>query len=605
MDIPSFLDRFKRKNSDHTKDLTIRQVLSVTKPKAFPSLKQWKQVGNVLSKQEKNTVSGAMFLIIVAAAFLLITYVVANRIIIPAVGGDYTEALVGEPQYINPLYTSVNDVDTDLARLIYSGLLKWDEENGYVPDLAEEVLIDEKKTTYTIKLRDNAKFHDGQKVSALDVLFTISAIQNQAYRSPHAVDFKTTTIAQIDDNTISFTLEKPISQFEKYLTVGILPSHIWSDILPQNAPLAALNLQPIGSGPYKFASFAKDKKGSIRSYTLTRNDKYFGEEPKIETLTYKFYSDTNSAIQALTNKNVEGVSIIPFEELESVKNNRSVKVIEPFLPQKMVLFFNQKSETGLSKHAVRSAIANAINKEVIVEEVLSSNARVIQSPILPNKIGYHPDLETQRFDPEKAKSTLTEAGYNTQTVEVKSGEDGEGDDSTEPAKKQLNIILTTVSSPEYLAVAEKIKDQLKEVGISLEIQTISADRLFSDIIDTQNYELLLTSVLSDNDSDPYIFWHSTQATQGGLNIARYKSSSADKKLTEARAAISNETKEEALRSFQEIIAKDLPAVFLYQSTYSFAVAKKIEGAEINEVGVPSDRLNIITSWYIKTKKALR
>jgi peptide/nickel transport system substrate-binding protein len=581
-------------------------VLSVTKPRAFPSFKQWKQVSNTLSKKEKNTVSTATFLILVSIIFLIVGFVITNRIIIPAIGGEYTEALVGEPQYINPLYTSVNDVDTDLSRLIYSSLLEWDAEKGYVKDLAQEITIDDKKTTYTVKLRNDAKFHDGEKVRARDVLFTISAIQNPAYRSPLAANFQSTTISQVDDDTISFVLKKPIAQFEQFLTVGILPAHIWSEVLPQNAPLAALNLQPIGSGPYQFASFAKDKKGSIRSYTLKRSNDYYRDEPKIELLTFKFYADTISAMQALTNKNVEGVSIIPFEDLGSAKSNRSIKVVQPFIPQKMVLFFNQKSDTDLKKHSIRSAIARGINKDELVEKVLDTNARVIQGPVLPNKTGYHSKLETQNFDQEKAKSTLTEAGYSTQVKEIKAEEENSEETKEDTSdKKQLNLILTTVSSKEYTDVAELLKEQLKAVGINVEIKTVPSDRLFPEVIDTQNYELLLTSVLSDQDSDPYVFWHSSQTKQGGLNIAKYKSSSADKQLEKARSSIKTEDKEAALKKFQEILAKDLPAVFLYQSTYGFAVAKKVQGVDTQELSVPSDRFNKITSWYIKTKKALK
>lgn len=545
-------------------------------------------------------VSSATFLILLSFIFLIVTYVIANRVVIPTIGGEYTEALIGEPQYINPLYTSINDVDTDLSRLIYSGLLKWNSEQGYIGDLAEEITVDEKQTTYTIKLRENAKFHDGEKVSALDVLFTISAIQNPAYRSPLAPNFQSVTISQIDDNTVSFVLEKPIAQFKRYLTVGILPSHIWSDILPQNAPLAALNLQPIGSGPYQFSSFTKDKKGSIRSFTLKRNDRYFGEEPKIELINFKFYADTESAIQALTNKNVEGISTIPFAEIESVKNNQSIKIIKPYIPQKMILFFNQQSGTDLSKHSIRSAVEKSINKNEIVENVLHGNARVINGPIVQNKVGYNPELEVQNFDPEKAKSTLVEAGYNTTIKEINTENPQE-----ESKEKHLNIILTTISSPEYTEVAELIKSQLKESGISVEIQTVSADKLFSDVIDPQNYEMLLTSVLADPDSDPYIFWHSSQTKRGGLNISKYKSSSADAELEKARTALTLENREAAYKKFQEILAKDLPAIFLYQSTYTFAVAKKIEGIDVQEISIPSDRFGSITSWYIKTKKALR
>ena len=108
----------------------------------------------------------------------------SHRVEIPAVGGQYTEGLIGEPQFINPLYAIQSDVDQDLASLIYSGLMRWDPEEGFIPDLAESLTINEDGTVYTLKIRDNAKFHNGEDVRARDVLFTINAIQNTSYRSP-------------------------------------------------------------------------------------------------------------------------------------------------------------------------------------------------------------------------------------------------------------------------------------------------------------------------------------------------------------------------------------------------------------------------------------
>ncbi|MEK7614930.1 MAG: ABC transporter substrate-binding protein, partial [Patescibacteria group bacterium] len=200
-------NRSKAPSSTNAKNLTMRQVLSVSKPRRFPSFKQWQQLPNILSKAEKHILQIATLLIVLSAGSLVGIVLFSHRVEMPTHGGEYTEALVGEPQLINPLYATTNDVDVDLVSLIYSGLFKWIPGKGLVLDLAESVKIDETGTKVTVAIRKNATFQNGDPLNARDVVFTIDAIKNPAYRSPLYSAFKTVSIAQDDDQTVSFTLE--------------------------------------------------------------------------------------------------------------------------------------------------------------------------------------------------------------------------------------------------------------------------------------------------------------------------------------------------------------------------------------------------------------
>lgn len=574
----------------------MRQVLSVSKPHRLPNWKQWKQLPLMLSKTEQRVTQTAFLLLVLSLLTAAGTWLFGNRVEVPAKGGEYTEALVGEPQFVNPLYAMTNDADQDLVSLIYSGLLRWDPNDGLVSDLAESYEVNEEKTVYTFVLKEEARFHNGDPVLARDVLFTISAIQNPAYRSPLIGAFRGVSVVQEDDRKISFVLEKPQSAFLSNLTVGILPSSAWADILPQNAPLAALNLQPIGSGPYRFAEFTKDKKGSVRTYTLEPfEDAHLGE-PHINRLTFKFYPDVASAIEALDNRFVEGVSVVPFEERERTGQNRAVVLHSPLLSRETVLYFNQKTNELLKKKEMREAIARAINKQAIVDETLLGAGRVIIGPVLPDMEGYHEGLVDVGFDVEKAREQMKEA------IEVKEASEV----SEEGGKKKANrLTLTTVASEEFIRVAETLKAQLEQTGLSIEIVTLPAAAIFEQVVVPRNFELLLTSVMYNTQADPYLFWHSSQKEAGGLNIVDYQNAEVDKLLESARAAKTPDQRATALKTFQEKLFADLPAVFLYQSTYGYATARKIQGVELEHIRIPSDRFIGITDWYIKTKKAFR
>ncbi len=581
----------------------MRQVFAVRKTKSLPTWKQWKQLPRVLSSFERRVVQAAIGVIVLSVLTVGMIYVAGHRIDIPAIGGSYTEGLVGEPQFINPLYAIQSDVNQDLASLIYSGLMRWDPQEGFVPDLAQSLTVNEDGTVYTLKIREGAKFHNGDDVRARDVLFTINAIQNPSYRSPLADQFYNVTVVQEDDTSVSFILEKAFAPFVQYLTVGILPASLWAEIVPQNAPLAALNVQPVGSGPYEFAEFTKDKRGSIRSYTLKRNDDYYGQAPYIEELTFKFYPDVLALQDALANKNVEGASIVGYEAREEVASNRNVELVEPFIPRETVLYFNQNLNVALKDTVVRQAIQKAIDKASLVTEVYGDAARVIHAPILPNMLGYDETL-TDVYDPSTANTLLMQAGYTpveeTGIRLLKSSLQTEKE-----LGKTLRFTLTTPDLPDLRLVAEKIQSNLKTVGIEVELNFVSSDLVATDVIAPRNFEILLAPILLEADPDPYPFWHSSQSKGSGLNLTGYSNPEVDTLLSEARALTDATTRADTYKQFQQLLAKDAPAVYLYQSTYGYALSKKVQHPEIRSIITPSDRFADIAQWYIKTKKALR
>jgi len=569
---------------------------------------------------EKKLFAGSIALIVLSSLFLLGTYAFIHRVEVPTTGGTYTEALIGSPRFINPLYAQTNDVDADLSSLLFSSLIKWQPGGGYVNDLADSMQISADQTQYTFHLRTNATFSDGEPVQASDVVFTYTAIQNPVYRSPLISYFRNIKVEQVDDQTVLFTLPTASATFPEHLTIGILPGNLWSDILAQNAPLASLNLQPIGSGPYVFQEFSKDKKGSIRSYTLKRNNHYYGTSPKIDQLIFKFYPDEESVSQALINKNVEGVGYVAFEHRTSTENNHNVRTVFASIPRGTSLFFNTQNPI-LKNPAVRLAISNAIDKESIVKTILGSHAIVLNGPLLNGSVGYDAAYHPNGFNPSAAMTALDAAGYLKPTgssfrkipvkstpVPTKSSKNSKKQTETPTPVQEpsdLSFTLTTVSNDEFSHVAAEIKAELEKIGISITIKTVDADHLMTDVVDLQTYDLLLAADYAGTDLDPYAFWHSSQITAGGLNIGHYQSKDADKLLEKARTTATDTDRAVIYRQFQDLLVKDAPAAFLYQSTYSYALPKKIHFTAPDALRVPSDRFADMTNWYINTKKSLK
>lgn len=594
--IKFFSGRFKKE--EKKEHLALRRQADFDKKLVFalsksriPTFSQLKYLPKYLTHSEKIILLGLFILMLVGLGFWGVKFGLEKMEIVPDFGGEYVEGLVGAPQYINPILAQTNDVDMDLSRLIFSGLFKYDTAQVLTPDLADRFEVSEDKKVYTIYLKDDLLWHDGEKLTASDVAFTVSLIKDPLFRSPLYSSFRGITVETIDDKTLKFTLSESYVPFLGILTFGILPEHLWYNIPAQSANLAEYNIKPIGSGPFKFKSLTKDKSGSIKVYTLVANNDFYGQKPYLEKIVFKFYPDYNSAVAALQNQNIEGVSFLP-EETESTIQSKKFKKYFLSLPQYTAIFFDQKNNEFLKDKAVRKALAEGLDKNKIVSDVLRGKGEVIDGPILPGYTGYSPDVKKIAFDPTLAKETLEKSGYKLV----------EGESFRKKDDRILKIILTTVDRPEYTKVAESIKTDWEAIGVQVELNTVSSTKIQREIIRPRTYESLMLGTILGFDPDPFPFWHSSQIEDPGLNLSLYANRNADKLLEEARQTDNSEERAKKYLDFQNILADDIPAIFLYSPRYTYVVNAEVLGIDVARINIPSDRFAGILNWYKETKR---
>ncbi len=583
--------RAKRADSS----LAVSQVMSARKMRKLPTITQLRHLPELLSPIEKKIALVGLGLLLIGAVLLGTRLWNAGRNILPDVGGEYTEGLVGAPQLINPIYAISSDVDMDLERLIFSGLMKYDPAQGLITDLAESYQISDDHKIYTFTLREDARWQDGSPVLASDVLFTISAIQNREYRSPLFVSWSGVQAEQIDDRTIRFTLSEPFAPFLSLNTVGLLPAHIWQDVNPANAQLTELNKKPIGSGPYEFEKLAKDAKGTIKSYTLKRNADYYGGTAYIERLHFKFYGDNNEALVALKNRQVEGLGFVPLDETTSLSHDRDLQIIYPSLPQYTAIFFNSKRQPNLTDALVREALTLATDKNTIIQKALYGHGQPINSFILPGAIGYYPEIKTINFDLAGAQAKLDAAGWTVP----------EGGTIRKKGEASLSLELVTLDASELVAAANELRSQWAQAGVELNVKIVPAAQFQNEILKNRSYDLVLSGELYGIDTDPYAFWHSSQATYPGLNLAQYANRKSDEAIEKARSTTNTDERATAYKELQDQVGESLSAIFLYQPNYSYVITKKVQNVNITQVVVPADRFANVNTWYLKTKKVFK
>lgn len=645
--------RTEKKDKDISKaqtELDKKMVYSLSKSK-IPTLKQIKYVSRFLTKKEIWLIRSFVLIIILNLSFLGFNFYKENLKVVPVRAGSYSEALVGAPKHINPLYSSVNDVDSDISGLIFSSLFKYDNQGNIVKDLAKDYKVGQDGKEYTIEIKEGVKWHDGSNLVADDIIFTFKAIKNPAYDSPLRGSFSGVSILKLGKRQIKFTLSEKYAPFLDLLTFGILPREIWSRVPINAASLAELNLKPIGSGPYKFKSLVKDKMGNIKTYNLQINEDYYGVKPYIENLVFKFYPTFVEAISSLNNNNVDGLSYLPYVNKNDIVALNSLSMHELELPQIDSVFFNLDSTNkGIKDLEVRKALAYAVSKEEIVSKVLNGAGKTAEGPLLESNFAFSEAGEEYEFDPKKAENILDDAGWkrvdiseeeirrirdkekmiaSTTKAATSTESDNEGEDNSElpslteaeraklflgPGKwrkkefdeedKYLYLSIATVNEERNARVAGKIKEYWENVGVKTEIKTFSVSRIQTEIIEPRNYEALLFSQFVGHDPDSYAFWHSSQAGKGGFNLSNYANEKADELLEEGRAILDKEKRKEKYEKFQELISKDVPAIFLYSPSYSYVQSKKIKGFQTKRINDPSGRLKDISSWYVKTGKRL-
>lgn len=581
-------------------------VLTVTKPSSVPRWQQWRFLHRLLSPRERKIflICAAVFLI--SAGIALINVLLPRFVRVPTIGGTFTEALVGSPKLINPLYAPQNDVDRDLAALIYSGLFRLDDQLAPQPDLAENYRWMDERRTLEVSIRKDARFHDGEPVTSDDVVFTYEAAQNPAWRSPLLRVYRGLLVTRIDDQTVQFHLDNPNPSLLYDLTLGILPAHTWEDVADANAPLADMNIKPIGSGPYRFSSFTRDSKGAIQTYTLAGFSRYYGVRPFLQERAFLFYPDRKQALAAMRGNQIDALAFTSWSEAESIKNDR-VRAYNISLPQETIAFFNTQTDR-LKDERVRHALQLAVDRNEL-RDVVGPHVEPIYSPFpfLTDATATAADLDAARTLLVAAGWHLTE-GSSVRTKLLDSAKAArqkraaKSTDQTETAASStpLTIVIDTPNQPDLQKVADYLKRRWSLLGIQVDVRATDADTLKRGVVKDRAYEVLVWNVLLPPTQNLRTFWDSANAVSGGLNFSNLKDGNVDRLLGTVEESTSTEMINAARARLSNTITAHTPALFLLRSTYAYLVANNIQDVRDLTIATPADRLLQSAGWYVKT-----
>ena len=514
-------------------------------------------------------------------------------VLVPENGGSIVEGIIGSPHFINPLL-AIADPDRDVTNLVYAGLMRSDGKGNLAPELAERYEISPDGLSYTFYLKPGATFHDGEAVTADDVIFTIESARNPTLKSTVRAGWEGVELEKVDVKTVRFWLKRPYAPFLENTTVGILPAHLWKNIPVEQMSLSELNLEPVGAGPFKITNLKTEKSGITSSYTLRSFSDYVGEEPYLRKITLKFYPSEVELLNAYESKEVDAISAISPQNIKKIgRGGGEIKTLT--LPRVFGVFFNQNEKSLFIEKEVRQALELAVDKNQIVAEVLGGYARQISSPIPPGSFGA---LET-----ENRGQNLEEARGLLEKNKWKFNSEKNIYEKTEKNKatKELSFSLATSNAPDLVRSADLLKASWEKLGAKVEVKVFEIADLNQNVIRPRKYDALLFGEVVGRDPDPFAFWHSSQRNDPGLNIALYTSAKVDKILEEARGLISREERTKKYEEFQKEIFQDNPAIFLYSPSFIYILPKTLKGFETEYIVTPAERFTNVFKWHFNTR----
>lgn len=508
----------------------------------------------------------------------------------PVPGGVFTEGILGTFTNANPLF-STGPVDSAVSRLVFSGLLRYDENNRLTQDLAKQYSVDDTGLIYTVTLRDNIFWHDGKRVTAEDILFTYKTIQNPDAKSPLFVSWQGIKIETTDKRTITFTLPSALTAFPHSLTNGIVPKHLLDGIdVEQLRSIRFNSASPIGSGPFKWETIEVKGVGPDNreeQIGLLPNEAFHRGEPKLQRFIIRTFRNENKLLESIKRQEINaavGLETRPDDIDPSFLQDYSI----PLTGQVMAFF--KTTQEPLTDDKVRKALVQAIDHSEVIT-TLGYPVIASRSPLLKSHSGYDKSIVQLSYNQDEANRLLDEAGWLKDDSGLRKKEG-----------RPLMLRLYSQSTSEYTHISRKLQEQWRVVGVDVQVLLQPANDLQQVTIAQHTYDILLYGISLGVDQDVFAYWHSSQATissGGSLNFSEYKSGTADKALEAGRTREGDDLRAIKLKPFLESWRNDAPALALYQPRVLYLTRTPIANFNPKSFNTAADRYVNVENWMIR------
>ncbi len=481
----------------------------------------------------------------------------------PTPGGTLVIGIATSPGHLNPAISTGSEVHT-VADSIFNGLVALDDQAVPQPELATSWSVNDDATVYTFTLADGVRWHDGAPFTSADVRFTFEEVLLRFHsRTRSSLGGRLARIDTPDDRTVAFHFDEPYAPLLQQLTVTeapILPRHVYAEAA--DATTAAANLRPIGTGPFRFVAYDPDDQ-----VVLERNDDYFEEGlPYLDRVVFRIVPDASTRLLALERGELDFVAGVPASEFERIAASPALTTYAPNSGPGggfcvMTMTFNLERAL-LANRAVRVALAHAIDRQQLVDQVLYGSGRVATGPIHSGLANFYTDdVTAYAFDPARAARLLDEAGYPA-------GADG------------VRFAIDFLHFPQFAKYGEVLRQNLAEVGVRLELVALDRAAFVTRMFGQRDFDTGVVSYC--NNTDPAIgvarvYLSSNIGDVPFSNAGAYANADVDRLFAEAASLAGIEARAERYRAVQRLLTADLPYLWLVESASLSASAAYVRG----------------------------
>lgn len=511
--------------------------------------------------------------------------------------GTYVEGTVGTIKTLNPLYAS-NESELALSRIMFSSLFKMDSTGHLNTDLVKKYSISEDGKTYTLELKKNIKWHDGETLKANDVVFTFNLMQNQEARTVLGSNWKNINkikVQSLGDEIVKFELPLKFTNFINSLTFPIVPEHILADVKKSQLRENNFSSQPIGTGAFKFnkkqqiGEGISSKTGDDQGYSVTMvsNNDYYEGKPKLDSFRIQAYPTKEELLKAINNNDVNAAGGLNPQNIKEL-TNKSLDVVEKPLSYGVYSIFNTVASQDLKEIKFRRALQFATNTDELRKSLGMKTA--LYSPFIAGQIP-EDSIKKPEYDVDKAKKLLEELEYK------------EKDGSLYKGDRKVSIEMVATTDDQMDLVADILAKEWKSLGIDVKVNKYSlsdpSQNFVGSVLQTRAYDVIVYKY-AITDPDVFAYWHSSQGTGVGMNLAGYTSAVANDFLASSRTAKTSDVKLRRYIGFAKQWQQDVPAIGLYQDQLEYVKTKNSSAfsgdTKLNEI---TDRFNDVYKWRIE------
>lgn len=512
----------------------------------------------------------------------------------PAPGGMYNEGIVGTYSNANPLFAT-GSVDVAMSRLIFAGLLTYNDQNELTGDLASGYTVDPSGRHYVVTLKHGLTWQDGKPLTANDVVFTYHLIQNPDVGSPLAQSWQGITVTAPNDYTVDLTLRGAFSAFAYNLTTGILPEHLLSKVPASQLRSDRFNtLNPVGAGSFAWQAIqpatTTDPAKAVSLIALKPFTHYAGGAPKLAGFVLHTYGSKAAMINAFQKRDITamaGLNQVPAK----LAKQHDVHAMS-FNSTAAVMSFFKTSSGVLADAHVRQALVKGTDTTAIIRK-LNYSTTAVDEPLLQGQLGYDPAYKQASYDPAAARAALDAAGWvkGSNGIRAKAGQ-------------SLAFHLYAEDTIENRAVSDELVSYWKALGADV-TPVLQSSTDFQTTIEFHSYDALLYGISIGVDPDVFAYWDSSQAdirSTSRLNFSEYNSPTADSALEAGRTRLDPVLRAIKYKPFLQAWQTDTPALGLYQPRFLYITRGPVYGLNNHTLNNISDRYNSVAKWEIHTVK---